>query len=148
MRVCAGARHSFVYSGAAAADVEETDEPTEASVQGSGFRAPSRVPDNANPTVAAFGYAGNGQLGVTAAALNLTTGATRTVDIPQPVQLPARMRRPFRPPIKAGSELERRYYGQMRKSLSHLPREEQLRILVSLGPAHAWRLPPGHASRQ
>ena len=47
-----------------------------------------------------------------------------------------------------GSELERRYYGQMKKSLSHLPREEQLRILVSLGPAHAWRLPPGHASQQ
>lgn len=128
MRVCAGARHSFVYAAAA----DSADESSEVS---------------APPTIAAFGDARNGQLGVSAAIVSHLP-ATFVADQPQPVQLPVRTRRPFRPPIKAGSELERRYYGQMRKSLSHLPREEQLRILVSLGPAHAWRLPPGHAARQ
>ena len=143
MRVCAGARHSLVYAAPTDVDaVEGVEGASEASSV-----ATNRAPNNSNPTIVAFGLAGHGQLGVTSQLPPLVP-ATLVFDLPQPVQLPVRTRRPFRPPIKAGSELERRYYGQMKKSLSHLPREEQLRILVSLGPAHAWRLPPGHASQQ
>ena len=137
MRVCAGARHSFVYAAPADADAAEG---VEVASEASSI-AKSGVP---NRTIVAFGLAGHGQLGSTSLALLATSVM---VSLPQPVQLPVRTRRPFRPPIKAGSELERRYYGQMKKSLSHLPRDDQLRILVSLGPAHAWRLPPGHTSQ-
>ena len=95
--------------------------------------SPARPPCH----LAAFGDARNGQLGVSAAIVSHLP-AMFVADQPQSVQPPVRTRRPFRPPIKAGSELERRYYGQMRKSLSHLPREEQ-RHPRQPRPAHAWR---------
>ena len=81
-----------------------------------------------------------GQLGVPLTSLDATTGRAH-----EPVLVHARRpRKPFRSPIQPGSALERRCYGEWRRSMAHLPLDERIRILVSLGPDHAWRLPPNH----
>ena len=122
-RLCAGLRHSLVYAPTAAA---EDDEP--------------QLSDD-GVAVSAFGLARHGQLGIPLDKLPRSGGL---VQAPEPVSI---LRRPpaFRPPIQKGSPLENRYYGELRPDrLAQLPQEERLRILISLGEAHAWRLPPSH----
>ena len=89
----------------------------------------------------AFGLARHGQLGISVDRLPHSGGL---VQVPVPVVV-GRARRAFKPPVLKGGVLERYFYGSLRPDrLAALPEEERLRVLVSLGEAHAWRLPPSH----
>ena len=121
-RLCAGLRHSLLYAPSPAAAGEE----------------PQLSPPAA---ISAFGLARHGQLGISVDRLPHSGGL---VQVPVPVVV-GRARRAFKPPVLKGGVLERYFYGSLRPDrLAALPEEERLRVLVSLGEAHAWRLPPSH----
>ena len=119
-RLCAGLRHSLLYSPSPAAAGGEP--------QLSHLAA-----------ISAFGLARHGQLGISVDRLPHSGGL---VQVPVSVVV-GRARRAFKPPVLRGGALERYFYGSLRPDrLAALPEEERLRVLVSLGEAHAWRLPP------
>jgi hypothetical protein len=121
-RLCAGLRHSLLYA------------PSPAIAGGE--------PQLSHPAaISAFGLARHGQLGISADRLPHSGGL---VQVPVSVVV-GRARNAFKPPVLRGSALEKHFYGARRPDrLAALPEEERLRVLVSLGEAHAWRLPPSH----
>ena len=121
-RLCAGLRHSLLYA------------PSPAVAGGE--------PQLSHPAaISAFGLARHGQLGISVDRLPHSGGL---VQVPVPVVV-GRARHAFKPPVLRGSALEKHFYGALRPDrLAALPEEERLRVLVSLGEAHAWRLPPSH----
>ena len=121
-RLCAGLRHSLLYA------------PSPAVAGGE--------PQLSHPAaISAFGLARHGQLGISVDRLPHSGGL---VQVPVPLVV-GRARHAFKPPVLKGSALEKHFYGALRPDrLAALPEEERLRVLVSLGEAHAWRLPPSH----
>ena len=120
--LCAGLRHSLLYA------------PSPAVAGGE--------PQLSHPAaISAFGLARHGQLGISVDRLPHSGGL---VQVPVPVVV-GRARHAFKPPVLRGSALVKHFYGALRPDrLAALPEEERLRVLVSLGEAHAWRLPPSH----